>query len=80
VHQFHQIVGLSPKMVARINRFQAVISAARGRSRLNWGVLGHQLGYADQSHLIREFRDFAGVHPTEFLRTRTPDESHVIIA
>jgi len=79
VQQFRRIVGLPPKVLGRIERFQAVIGACRGRSRVDWLELTHALGYADQSHLIREFRRLACVTPSEFLTNRTPDESHVVV-
>lgn len=79
VHQFRTVVGLPPKVVGRITRFQRVIAACRGRQRVDWVDLAHAHGYADQSHLIREFRRLGGVTPTEFLDHRTPDESHVVM-
>jgi len=79
VHRFHDIVGLSPKVLGRVERFQAVIAACRGRVRVDWIDLAQDFGYADQSHLIREFRRLGNVTPTEFLARRTPDESHVVI-
>jgi AraC-like DNA-binding protein len=30
----------------------------------NWGALAHGLGFADQSHLVNEFRALAGLTPT----------------
>lgn len=79
VQQFRAIVGLPPKVLGRIERLQAVIDACRGRERVDWTGLAHAYGYADQPHLIREFRVLGGVTPGEFLRHRTPDESHVAI-
>jgi len=80
IKQFRQTVGLAPKTFARIERFQAVIAACRGRTTVSWSQVAAQCGYADQSHLIRDFRRLAGVSPAEFLAHRTPDESHVVVA
>jgi AraC-like DNA-binding protein len=80
INQFRRTVGLAPKTYARIERLQGVIQACRGRTAVAWSRVAAQAGYADQSHLIREFRRLAGVTPAEFLTRRTPDESHVIVA
>jgi len=79
VEQFRRVVGLPPKVVGRIERFQGVISACRGRAEVDWLDLAHRFGYADQSHLIREFRRLGSVTPSHFLAHRTPDESHVVV-
>jgi len=79
IQQFRRVVGLTPKVLGRIERFQAVIRACRGRSRVDWLELAHAFGYADQSHLIREFRRLGCVTPSEFLANRTPDESNVAL-
>ena len=34
-------------------------------------------GYYDQAHFIREFRDFAGVTPTTYVRTRVAHRGHL---
>jgi AraC-like DNA-binding protein len=78
VQQFRRTVGLSPKVVGRVARFQAVIDACRGRQQVDWRDLAFDHGYADQSHLIREFRRLGSVTPGEFLARRTADESHVV--
>lgn len=77
--QFRRVVGLSPKTMSRIARFQAVVGATEGREEVDWSRLAYRFGFADQSHLVREFRRLAGVTPTEFLARRTPEEAHVVV-
>jgi AraC-like DNA-binding protein len=79
VQQFRRVVGLPPKVVGRIERLQGVIDACRGQARVDWLELAHAFGYADQSHLIREFRRLGSVTPSQFLARRTPNESHVAL-
>jgi AraC-like DNA-binding protein len=78
--QFRSVIGLSPKPFARVERFQSVIRSCRGRSRVEWARLAHEFRYADQAHLIREFRRLGSVTPGEFLARRSPDEGNVIVA
>ncbi|HRP08839.1 MAG TPA: helix-turn-helix domain-containing protein [Gemmatimonadales bacterium] len=59
-------VGILPKQLARIVRFQRVFSAWRSDpSSLARVAAG--CGYYDQSHLTRDFRELAGAAPAGFL-------------
>jgi len=62
-------VGLTPKMFARVIRFRRTLALAR-KYPLGWADLASQLGYFDQSHLIAEFREFAGDTPVPFFLSR----------
>jgi AraC-like DNA-binding protein len=64
--QFSRRVGISPKLLARIRRFQRVFSAWREDPR-SLSRVAAECGYFDQPHLIRDFRDFAGQAPAAFL-------------
>jgi AraC-like DNA-binding protein len=61
---FHEWVGLSPKRVARIARFQKLLAEVRSQAIIDWSTLAFELGYFDQAHLIREVSALAGVTPT----------------
>lgn len=63
--KFKQLAGFSPKMFSRIVRFEECISKAV----LNKGSLTDltfTLGYYDQSHMIRDFREFSGENPRSY--------------
>lgn len=66
---FADQVGLSPKLLARIVRFHRVFAAWRDDPR-SLARVAAECGYFDQSHLIRDFRDFAGAAPAAFLASQ----------
>lgn len=66
---FDQWVGLSPKLFSRIVRFQALCGRLTDRAQADWVGLATDHGYFDQSHLIRDFSDFAGITPLGFLKS-----------
>lgn len=66
--RFQASVGLSPKMLCRIARMQAAISALRHQPGAVWLDIAHQNGFYDQSHFIREFKALSGLTPNVYLR------------
>lgn len=63
------IVGLSPKRMARIERlYRCIRRGIRGRGPSNG--LAASAGYADQAHMIREFRSLLGETPVHFFARR----------
>jgi len=73
--QFRAQVGMSPKSLARLTRFEAAQRRIYEGRELSLTRLAHELGYADQAHFSREFRAFAEQSPggvraeaREFLR------------
>jgi len=63
-------IGLAPKAVHRILRFQGFLALAHGREPVgpDLAQLAADAGYADQSHLARESLRLAGISPRELLR------------
>jgi transcriptional regulator GlxA family with amidase domain len=55
-------VGLGPKLLARIVRFQQVFRAV-DQSDPSWAEVAVECGYYDQAHLIRDFHQFAQQTP-----------------
>jgi AraC-like DNA-binding protein len=73
IDRFGQQVGLRPKTAARLVRFEGVWRRLdQRRGRLDWGQVARETGYADQAHLIRDFRQFTGTTPTRFTAQALP--------
>jgi AraC-like DNA-binding protein len=66
IARFTQQVGLRPKTAARLVRLNGVWRRLDQRRPLDWGQVAADAGYADQAHLVRDFRQFTGTTPTEF--------------
>ena len=62
--------GIAPRHFARIQRFHALLRSSDLAPRPAWAALAAHHGYADQSHLIREVQDLAGVTPTRLHEER----------
>jgi AraC-like DNA-binding protein len=69
---FRDHVGLSPKRVARILRFGRVVALLQRGGGHRLGEIAAACGYADQPHLNRDFRAFAGASPGDWLARRMP--------
>jgi AraC-like DNA-binding protein len=59
-------VGISPKPLARIARFQAALLSASEQPSSEWTYVAAEQNYVDQAHLIHEFSGFTGASPTRF--------------
>jgi AraC-like DNA-binding protein len=64
---FKSHVGVTPKRVARIYRFAQLILSVDALRPVDWSDLAHTAGYFDRAHFSREFKDFTGHTPTEYL-------------
>jgi AraC-like DNA-binding protein len=69
---FRESVGYGPKTLCRLARFQRVVRAVEPAIRPSWARLAAQHGYADQSHLAREFREYAGTTLTSYVNELHP--------
>lgn len=57
-------LGMPPKMYARIARFHKAYKVLERRPVISWPGLAYEVGYYDQTHFIKDFKEFARVTPT----------------
>jgi AraC-like DNA-binding protein len=65
---FREYVGVPPKWVIRRFRLHELLERLHSGEAIDGVQLALDLGYADQAHLINDFRKLAGYAPTEYLR------------
>jgi AraC-like DNA-binding protein len=70
---FREQVGVTPKRLARIHRFDRALGLLT-RGDDNLATVAQRAGYFDQPHMNAEFRELAGLTPGEFVAaTRYPN-------
>ncbi len=73
IRRFEQQVGMTPKRFSRVRRLQRTLAVMPKNGAPDWPALAAANGYYDQSHLIHDFGELAGVTPSEF-QPRSPGE------
>jgi AraC-like DNA-binding protein len=61
--QFKERTGLSPKTFLRLVRFSRAWTMCENDPHISWLKIAHACEYADQMHMIRDFKDFTGATP-----------------
>ena len=59
---------MSPKLFSRICRFQSSLQQLRDNDYTKLSDIAFEHEFADQSHFIRTFREFAGFSPFQYQR------------
>ncbi len=68
--KFMREIGVSPKQFGKIVRFQAALKMLLNEKPENLTNIAHQFEYYDQAHFIKDFKDFTGIIPKEFLENK----------
>jgi AraC-like DNA-binding protein len=68
--QFKRWVGVTPKEVARFYRFAYVLRSIDSAPSVDLTQIAHQSRFYDQSHFNKDFVNFTGHSPTEYVRLR----------
>ncbi len=63
---FSESVGLTPARYFRIRRFAGILRALGPARSTSIAEVAADAGYADHAHLVRDFREFAGVAPSAY--------------
>lgn len=63
--QFLKHIGISPKLYARIIRFNYIFELMQNQDQ-SWSDLVYQSGFYDQSHFIKNFKEFTGEDPSTY--------------
>lgn len=62
--RFGDEIGITPKLYARIVRFEAALRRKAAAPRLLWTHIAHDLGYHDQMHMVHDFNRLSGDTPS----------------
>ncbi len=65
---FQEQIGITPKSLGRLGRFQRALRALDGNPRNSLASVATGAGYFDQAHLCRDFRLFSGTTPAGYRR------------
>lgn len=71
--RFLDHVGVSPKWVLQRYRLYEAGERARAVMDVDWAAVAHDLGFSDQSHLVRDFAAAFGMPPARYANWNHPD-------
>ncbi|MDF3820546.1 helix-turn-helix domain-containing protein [Leptospira sp. 96542] len=66
---FHEYVGVSPKWVIQRFRIQEVADRIEKEKSIQYAEFALDLGYYDQAHFIKDFKNTIGLSPEEYLKS-----------
>jgi AraC-like DNA-binding protein len=70
-------LGMPAKMYARIAKFHKAYQILEHKPSIAWSDLVHHVGYYDQSHFIKDFKEFAKVNPTFIHKEFSAEHWHI---
>ncbi len=64
---FKKQIGVSPKQLGKVIRLQTALKMILNQKSENLTNIAYENEYFDQAHFIKDFREFTGINPKEFL-------------
>ena len=68
--RFAEQVGIPPKMFVKLVRFNKAMSIKLAEPDKNWTAIVYECDYFDQLHFIKDFRQYTGLTPNQFIKDR----------
>lgn len=69
--KFESHIGISPKKYNTLIRLHHFLGLMKNETdKTNMTHLSYEVGYSDQSHLIKDFKNTIGLTPTQYLKTK----------
>jgi hypothetical protein len=66
--KFLKQVGLSPKQLGKVIRLQTALKMVLNQQSESLTQIAYESEYYDQAHFIKDFKEFTGTNPKEFLK------------
>lgn len=76
--KFVAAVGLSPKFLARIIRFQNTLQLIEKKEFVSFTNVAYDGGFYDQAHFIRDFKEFTGLNPKQYFSENLEMAKHFV--
>jgi AraC-like DNA-binding protein len=70
--EFTRIVGLTPRMLARVLRVRRLLESVDVQEPVLWSRLAAELGWYDQAHLVRDVTRCTGGPPSAYVAAQLP--------
>lgn len=64
---FKKQIGVSPKQLGKVIRLQTALKLLLNKKEENLTNIAYESEYYDQAHFIKDFKEFTGTNPKEFL-------------
>lgn len=65
--KFSKQIGVSPKQLGKLIRLQTALKMLLNKEAESLTTIAYESDYYDQAHFIKDFREFTGTNPKEFL-------------
>jgi AraC-like DNA-binding protein len=65
--KFLKQIGISPKQLGKVIRLQTALKMLLNEEAENLTSIAYESAYYDQAHFIKDFKEFTGISPREFL-------------
>jgi len=75
--RFIDQVGMPVKLYARIAKFHHAVEDKMLHPEKNWTAISHENGYYDQSHFIKDCKEFSSRSPEELFKTTPVPKEHI---